>query len=353
MAIVHEAPNLNEIKIEQYIETEFARKKRSYENKSDSRKTTVLVGGGIILACIGFIAAMIWVPGFLGGMQDWVKNLVLGWGESLASAQFDFSKPEHSMLAGIFWVLVSMLVNLLLGLLGLLLGLISYLMPLVTAIVLFGGAGFIAFLAFGWMTEELVSFDEDRERAYIRSHLPDDLQALQAGVDGEHRTFELVRNLGRDCHVFSNLIVDFGGNHNETDLITVTPTGLTVIEVKNYSGTIQGDLADEELTQIKYSRKGNPYPDTCANPMDQIAVPAKRLEKYLRHEGIRVPVRRCCVFTHDTAALEITDRTGRSKECAMFVLTDPGFIRYLHDARRKTLSQDEISDIVEALERFL
>jgi hypothetical protein len=48
--------------------------------------------------------------------------------------------------------------------------------------------------------------------------------------------------LGDECYVFANLDVKYDGKHKETDLIVVSPTGLTMVEVKNYSGLLMGDL---------------------------------------------------------------------------------------------------------------
>lgn len=353
MAIIHAAPNLNELKIEQYIESRLAQIRRSYENSEGTRTVIKIAGIGIMLACIGFIAALIWYPGFLAGMQDWSEKLVLGWGENIAAIDFGFGDPDLPFLVGILRTVVGIAANLVMDLIGIFLALVSYAMPLLTAVVLFVGAGALLFMTYDTVHDAFKSFDEKWERDIICKNLPDEIRVLQAGVAGEQRSLDIVKKLGHDCHVFSNLDIRFGGNHNETDLITVTPTGLTVIEVKNYSGTLQGDLSEKQLTQVKFSRKGNPYPETCDNPMDQIEVPARRLEKYLRSRGIQVPVRRCCLFVHDSAKLEVTDYTGRSAACPLFVWKDPGFTRYLHSSQSRSLNGYEIEKIVSALERFL
>lgn len=353
MAIIHAAPNLNELKIEQYIESRLAQKRRAYENGEGARKVIKVVGIGIMLACIGFIAAMIWYPGFLAGMQNRAEQLVFGWGERISAIDFGFGDPDLPFFVSLLRALAGLLGNLIMEVIGSILSLASYITPQLTTIVLFAGSVLLFFMTYDTVHDAFESFNEGGERARICKNLPDEIRVLQAGVAGEHRSLDIVKKLGHDCHVFSNLDIRFGGNHNETDLITVTPTGLTVIEVKNYSGTLQGDLSEKQLTQVKFSRKGNPYPETCDNPMDQIEVPARRLEKYLRSRGIQVPVRRCCLFVHDSAKLEVTDYTGRSAACPLFVWKDPGFTRYLHSSQSRSLNGYEIEKIVSALERFL
>ena len=146
----------------------------------------------------------------------------------------------------------------------------------------------------------------------------DEEQIIRAGLEGEQSALRLMKKLGNDCHVYTNLRIPYDGGESETDLIVVSPAGVTVIEVKNYKGTITGDASDDSLTQIK-GRQGDSK--TVQNPIRQVGTHVYRLAGYLRSKGIRTYVRNCVLFVNENAVVDLQDRQGALDKCPVFTVT--------------------------------
>lgn len=123
-------------------------------------------------------------------------------------------------------------------------------------------------------------------------------QGLRAGVEGERYALSLARKMSRSCHVFVNKYIPYDGHWSETDLILVGPGGVAIVEVKNWSGQVQGDASDEQI-----ARGGG---RTQHNPVRQVGTHVYRLKNYLRSKGVNVWVVPCVVFVHPRVKLNIT-----------------------------------------------
>lgn len=136
---------------------------------------------------------------------------------------------------------------------------------------------------------------------------------LKTGLDGERKALSVLRKLDDRCHIYTNLLIPYRGRNSEADLVLVTPSGVTIVEVKNYIGTLSGDISAENLLyngEEKY------------NPVTQVGKHEWRMKGFLRERGISIPVQRCVFFVNPKTRLELTDCDGLIRECPIFIYRD-------------------------------
>lgn len=138
----------------------------------------------------------------------------------------------------------------------------------------------------------------------------DEEEILLSGLEGEQRALDLLSGLDDECHIFTNLHIPYEDGESETDMIVVTPAGVTIVEVKNHKGIISGDASDESLNQSKPRRRGGYDEKTFHNPIKQVGTHAYRLAGYLRNQGIRTYVRTCVLFVNDVVVISLSDSQG-------------------------------------------
>ena len=171
--------------------------------------------------------------------------------------------------------------------------------------------------------------------------------ALRSGMEGEHYALTLARQMNRDCHVFVNKNIPHDGQWSETDMIVVGPGGVALVEVKNWMGTVQGDVTDEQV-----SRGGG---KTHYNPVRQVGTHVYRLKHYLQSKGIHdVWVVPCVLFVHPKAQVRITGSAASYShdERGTVVLTAPQFRERLMRPmeRGHVLSREQVRSIVQAIQ---
>ena len=156
---------------------------------------------------------------------------------------------------------------------------------------------------------------------------------LEGGLIGETIALDLVKSgLQMDATVYTNLLVpnQDGTGSCEVDLTLVTASGLTVIEVKHYSGTVSGDADDYELKHANFHKKATFY-----NPIRQSRTHVHALKAYLLKNWIDVPVRRCVLFTHENFKLDLGDSQSILQYCPVFTMDDlDAFYSYLEGGSR-------------------
>lgn len=128
------------------------------------------------------------------------------------------------------------------------------------------------------------------------------ISVLSAGAAGEEDAKALLSNLSNEYTVFRNIIVD----DREIDFIVCGPTGVFVIEVKAYSGTLFGDYSDRSWLKRKCSRKGNIYEKYVPNPLLQARSGAAALSRELSHRGERIFVNGAVYLAGGECTAEIT-----------------------------------------------
>lgn len=98
------------------------------------------------------------------------------------------------------------------------------------------------------------------------------------GKQGEYLTYECLKNIiGYNKFLFNIYLPDYKGSTIEVDLIIIHPTGIYVIESKNYSGWIFGNENDTYWTQSFQNGKKIKF----YNPVKQNQGHIKYLQSYL------------------------------------------------------------------------
>lgn len=315
MAHIHQARNDLELKLEQAK----AQRKQKYQiHNEQSRKSDKrwAIAFAILLAVciIGFIWLVRDIEIGLA-VRYWVQSKLEIATEYLVAVQWGGDWLENAFGRGFFTVIFDIIIWLILWIpkiLLIVLGIVgAIVMPSVARITLYvlplilGVFSVLAIIVL-MSGYEYTGSESDEE------------QIIRAGLEGEQSALRLMKKLGNDCHVYTNLRIPYDGGESETDLIVVSPAGVTVIEVKNYKGTITGDASDDSLTQIK-GRQGDSK--TVQNPIRQVGTHVYRLAGYLRSKGIRTYVRNCVLFVNENAVVDLQDRQGALDKCPVFTVT--------------------------------
>lgn len=315
MAHIHQARNDLELKLKQAK----AQRKQKYQiHNEQSRKSDKrwAIAFAILLAVciIGFIWLVRDIEIGLA-VRYWVQSKLEIATEYLVAVQWGGDWLENAFGRGFFTVIFDIIIWLVLWIpkiLLIVLGIVgAIVMPSVARITLYvlplilGVFSVLAIIVL-MSGYEYTGSESDEE------------QIIRAGLEGEQSALRLMKKLGNDCHVYTNLRIPYDGGESETDLIVVSPAGVTVIEVKNYKGAITGDASDDSLTQIK-GRQGDSK--TVQNPIRQVGTHVYRLAGYLRSKGIRTYVRNCVLFVNENAVVDLQDRQGALDKCPVFTVT--------------------------------
>ena len=133
------------------------------------------------------------------------------------------------------------------------------------------------------------------------------ISVLSAGAAGEEDTAALLSNLPDEYTVFRNAVVA----GLEIDFIVSGPTGVFVIEVKAYSGTLLGDYSEQQWLKRKRSGAGNIYEKYVANPLQQARRGAAALSRELSRRGERIYVNGAVYLAGGECTAEITGEPPR------------------------------------------
>ena len=352
MAKIYKATNKNQLEVDEYVNKKVAEQRIIAERKGKNRPLKLLF---VFLFALGIIGALYYIfsnPDILNSVTVWVKDRLTKLGDMILE-WFSVEYPEFrddlisDVLKFLFYLLVSALGLILWGIVALL----AWSSPALIVLLIIGISAFVLYLLFGYVCFIGLKNPSDRAlRKYVfKNELDEKTNTLIGGIEGEEKALNLISHMSNDCHVFANLDIWLDGKHNETDLIVVSPSGLTMIEVKNYSGTIEGDFSQPTLIQIKHGRKRASDPKESSNPVFQIDAPAKKLAEYLRRKGISVTVRRCALFINNNVTLNASDLNGRLRSCPVFTANSSDFHTYLHASNKRVFNNQEIAAIVAAL----
>ncbi len=136
-----------------------------------------------------------------------------------------------------------------------------------------------------------------------------------AGVEGENATKRLVRHLPSAYTAISNVRITFDGNTSELDMVVVGPTGVFVVETKNYTGQIVGNTEEENWKRTKRTEGGRAYVSTMYNPIKQVSTHTWRLSKFLKQNKLFVWVQGAVYFSDPSVSLKLT---GNLKKIPVF-----------------------------------
>ena len=357
MARIFKALNPNKLKVEAYIEAEMG-PKLAYEKKKAKKRPIVMFV--CLLLIVTSVLALLFVffgPGVLKNILSTVKDTLNQWADQV---RFTYEEVENGDYSGEFGErLLSGIGGFLLGLLrglgAFLLDLLALISPVVVIAAMLAVAGGIVYFSlcvisgFGWRA----STPEEIRESIIRG-MDGEMRKLVSGLEGEEAALEAVSRLDDNSYIFENLVIWLDDHKNEADLIVVNPSGVTVMEVKDYSGTLLGDLSQPKIIQRKCKKNGKyEDKDDADNPVQQIEGPAKKLEAFLARKGISVAVRRCALFTNENVDIQVSDRKGLTRTCPLFLLKSPELLPYLHANDHQALDNEQMQKVVSALRTFL
>lgn len=104
----------------------------------------------------------------------------------------------------------------------------------------------------------------------------EDTTDMDLALVGRRAALFALERMPDHVHVFTNLRVGVEGQYVPTDLITVSPGGVTVIQVKHRLGPVEDDP--------------DPVSGGITGPSNRLGAHAERLAIYLRRSGLDCPV---------------------------------------------------------------
>ena len=122
----------------------------------------------------------------------------------------------------------------------------------------------------------------------------------EAGSKGEKAALsKLEANLPNGYHIFTNIQVH---ERMESDMVVVGPTGVFILEVKNYNGEIEGSETDKTWTLHKTGRRGGEYSKDLQNPLGQLRRNIYILSQYFK-------IKKCPVWVDGYVVFPNSDTT--------------------------------------------
>lgn len=112
------------------------------------------------------------------------------------------------------------------------------------------------------------------------------LKIFKAGMEGEKKTLELLKHLPKNYYIICNKRFN-KDQETEVDFLVVSPSGVKIIEVKNYAGTLIGKTNDQRWIQKKVLRDKT-VEKHVKNPIKQLNRQLRILESVLYELEIQV-----------------------------------------------------------------
>lgn len=164
----------------------------------------------------------------------------------------------------------------------------------------------------------------------------------RAGRHGEEIAAEMIRQVLREGdYLLTNIEITYDGKQAEMDCIIVNKFGVSIFEVKNYSGRLVGDEDDYEWQKIKITDSGNMYTKQVKNPIRQLKRQVYLLAHYLKCHQIKVWVEGYVILLHQNSPVD--------SECIISSLSD--IDRAIHTKGKNLLHSKETEQIVALLQR--
>ena len=280
----------------------------------------------IVLGALLMIAALIMFPGVIRTVQDAAKGLFTWLEDALRNAMRDaMMQQKEDLLA----ILLDLLLAVLSFIAAVLLWIFKILSPVLVFVLFYAVPVLIGFFTIrsidppgrfnGNQTFTPTPFDEEAEREnIINDRHPAEIETLKAGIEGEEKALASLSEMGKSCHLYTNLLIPHAGRISETDIIAVTPQAVTIVEVKNYKNDLVGDWSDRTLW-IETERGRETHRREVGNPIGQVSTHARRLQGFLSDNGMNVRVKKCVLFINrDISLFDMTDRNGALQDCPVF-----------------------------------
>ena len=181
-----------------------------------------------------------------------------------------------------------------------------------------------------------------------QSSLKNQLGKVTAGLAGEDKALRILAELPNTYAIFPDVRVVVGRKASQLDTIVVGPSGVFVVEVKNYSGVIEGDAVDQKLRHIK-RRSGE---TTFYNPVKQVTTHAYRLHKYLQHNQMDIWVQGTVYFANESAKINVANSTNTPIFSA-YTNESKRLLYYIEESQSQALSKHEQKRIEKLLQSIL
>lgn len=130
---------------------------------------------------------------------------------------------------------------------------------------------------------------------------------LNSGRRGEKQLFRAVKRLSGNNIVFCNLPVRYKRGRSELDMLIISHKGIIIVEVKNHSGTIQGNWKADKWEQRKYYRDKNTS-QQMDNPIKQMRRQRDIVKSILNAAGEDVWIDTVLYFSSDNVKLKLNLR---------------------------------------------
>lgn len=358
MAHIRKSYNDLEEKLREEKQTYYDKVQGHIEKHKKRDRILRVVWGTIGLALTILLIWMICRPDISREVRQWVTDSLTGKSDAAMSMEYIFELPESiwnmpfllRILLGLILVFLRFLWSVVLLIFSPVLGLaLRFLMyaipaagPLILAITLLDAK------------HRAYSVDEEAEDPFVRALYDGrNVDILQAGMSGEQAALDCLASLDDKCYIFTNLHIPYEGKESETDIIVVSPAGITIVEVKNHKGVIRGDTSDHELTQDR-GRGDEDEDKHFYNPIKQVATHAYRLGGYLRSKNLSTHIRTCVFFVNPECELQLQDREGVLRaQCPVFhVSQTEKMLRYLQSGTN-CLSERAFDKSVKLLEQLM
>lgn len=173
------------------------------------------------------------------------------------------------------------------------------------------------------------------------------VEVIQAGIVGEENAGIVFSGLPDEYTIYSDLSIEIDGKMSQLDHVVVGPSGIFVIETKNMTGEIQGDLEDHEWKQIKLSRQKVVYERTFYNPVKQVGTHVYRLSQLLKSAHIHAWVQGIVYFSHPDVTIHAT-----GTKIPVFSISrdgEDGIRNFILTFSRKNVEGDTIEQIEHVL----
>ena len=127
----------------------------------------------------------------------------------------------------------------------------------------------------------------------------------RAGREGERYATGLIQEVLRDSDLlYTNVQVIVGNQETELDNLIINRYGVYIIEVKNWSGEIQGDENGHDWIKYKTTDVGNTYSEVVGNPIRQVRKQEYLLKTFLKDHGFDVWVDGFVFFVKHNSPVE-------------------------------------------------
>ena len=182
---------------------------------------------------------------------------------------------------------------------------------------------------------------------------------LRAGLEGEEKLHSILTHLPDCCHVFTNVNIPWRDRHgnsknSETDAIVISPSGIFIVEAKNYQGRVCGNVADENLMQKKYRGEKLISQKEIYNPVKQVKTHARAFAYFLRENGLTYNIKTCVFFSNEDVELELEGGTDTYSDCPIFAANDlRGFGSFFYFKYRCIYSDKELEQVLQVMEKLI